>query len=218
MRDEERTGHPGPEGVPHGQFDAVYASGSPAWVIGRPQPVVETLLDRGWIEAGPVLDVGCGTGENLVEIARRRSELEIVAVDSVAQAIERARSLIERVGVDTAVSLEVVDLRERIPTGPFGTVLDAGVLHVFSDEDRSGYLDRVAEALLPGGRYLVVVFSDRETRPGGPRRLSREELGRALAAAGLEVESIEDTRYLTTTMEGGARALLACARRPIPGS
>ena len=218
MRDEDRAGHPGSEGVPHGQFDAVYASGTPAWVIGRAQPVVNTMLDRGWIEEGPVLDLGCGTGENLVEIARRRSQLEIVAVDSVARAIERARRLVELAGVGAAVSLEVVDLRENIPAGPFGTVLDAGVLHVFSDEDRRGYLDRIAGVLVPGGRYLAVVFSDQETRPGGPRRLSREELGRVLATAGLEVESIEETRYLTTTMEDGARALLACARRPIPGS
>ena len=197
---------------------AAEAAGNPAWVVGRPQPAVETMLERGWIDRGPLLDAGCGTGENLVEIARRRPDLEIVGVDSVIRAVDRARSQVELAGLAARVSLEVVDLRRRIPAGPFGTVLDAGVLHVFSDEDRARYLDRVAGVLKPGGRYLTVVFSDAETRPGGPRRMSRDELERAMVAAGLEVESIEDARYLTTTMEDGARALLACAGRPISGS
>ena len=206
------NGHPGPEGVPHRQFETAYAAGDPAWVIGEAQPVVCELLERGWLDRGPLLDAGCGTGENLVEIARRRPGLQITAVDAVPEAVDRARRLIAAQGLESRIALGVTDLRTDLPPGPFGTVLDAGVLHVFSDADRRAYLERVVRSLVPGGWFLTVVFSDRERRPGGPRRLGERELTRVLMEAGLVIEAIEEARYHTTSLEGGAEALLARAR------
>ena len=57
---------PPPEGrpprPPH-DFDAIYAVGTPAWDIGRPQPTFDHLATAGEL-VGRVLDVGCGTGEH----------------------------------------------------------------------------------------------------------------------------------------------------------
>ena len=208
------AGFPGHEGVPHRQFATAYEQGTPAWCIGRPQPVVSSVVDRGWFTNGPFLDAGCGTGENLIEIIGRHPGLQGLGVDSVPAAVRAAGVGVRAAGLEDRVELEVVDLRKTFPAGPFRTILDAGVLHVFSDADRRRYLSDVARALLPGGEFVVVVFSDSEIRPGGPRRIGRDELDAGLTEAGLEVLSIEECRYWTTTWDDGAAAWLARARRP----
>ena len=210
----EPTGFPGPEGVPHRQFANAYEQGTPAWCIGRPQPVVLEILDRGWLANGPLLDAGCGTGQNLIEIAGRHPEMRGLGVDSVPAAVRSAEEGVLQAGLGKRVETEVADLRMGVPPGPFQTILDAGVLHVFSDHDRRRYLSGVVESLLPGGEFVVVVFSDAEIRGGGPRRMGREELKAALVEAGLEVLEIEACRYWTTSWDDGAAAWLGRSRRP----
>ena len=62
--------------------------GKPPWDIGGPQPAFEALADAGEI-AGPVLDAGCGTGENALFLAALG--FEVVGVDAVEAAVEAAR-------------------------------------------------------------------------------------------------------------------------------
>ena len=71
--------------------------GKPPWDIGRPQPAFEALADAGEI-AGPVLDAGCGTGENTLFLAARG--LEVVGVDAVEAAVEAARRKAVARGLD----------------------------------------------------------------------------------------------------------------------
>ena len=64
--------------------------GKPPWDIGRHQPAFEALADAGEI-VGPVLDAGCGTGENALFLAARG--FEVVGVDAVEAAVEAARRM-----------------------------------------------------------------------------------------------------------------------------
>jgi cyclopropane fatty-acyl-phospholipid synthase-like methyltransferase len=55
----------------------------------------------------------------------------------------------------------------------FDSVIDSGLFHVFSDEDRKRYVGGLATVLKPGGRLFLLCFSDEEpgTRGrGGCRR------------------------------------------------
>jgi ubiquinone/menaquinone biosynthesis C-methylase UbiE len=205
---------PGAEGVPHEQFHDVYRAGKAAWCIGRPQPVVMACLERGWFDDGPILDAGCGTGENAVAIAKAHPTIQVLAIDAVPEALASAARSIDEANVSDQVTLNEVDLRQSLPPGPFAWILDAGVLHVFSDVDRGAYLTRVAASLQPGGSFVTIVFRDDETRPRGPRRLGGEELGTALSQAGLRVDSIEPCLYDSVVHDGGARSWLARAVRP----
>ncbi|MGH9528885.1 MAG: hypothetical protein ACRD2S_03095, partial [Terriglobales bacterium] len=51
-------------------WDASYQDGPAPWDIGQAQPAVVRLASAGgFAGAGPVLDAGCGTGENALHIA-----------------------------------------------------------------------------------------------------------------------------------------------------
>src|SRR5204863_6739151 len=76
----------------------------------------------------------------------------------------------------------------------FGAVIDSGLFHVFSDEDRRRYVEGLATVLKPAGRLFLLCFSDEEPGTHGPRRVSKTELHAAFAE-GWCVESIEPTRY-----------------------
>ena len=69
-------------------------AGVPPWDIGRAQPEVVRIADAGGF-GGAVIDVGCGTGENALELSARG--LAVVGADAAPRAIEK-RSEERRVG------------------------------------------------------------------------------------------------------------------------
>jgi SAM-dependent methyltransferase len=101
----------------------------------------------------------------------------------------------------------------------FDTVIDSGLFHVFSDEDRKRYVEGLASVLKPGGRLFLLCFSDEEPGTQGPRQVSQKELHDAFAK-GWVIESIEPSRYEVrpdlkdlTFSEGGPKAWFAVIRR-----
>src|SRR5262245_36068433 len=132
--------------------------GTPPWDLGRPQRAFVRLEEEGQI-AGPVLDAGCGTGEHALYLAARGHE--VVGVDLVPKAIERARAKAAERGL--AATFVVGDVLELEALGrSFQTVVDCGVFHVFDDADRARYVASLARALRPGGPYHMLAFSDAE--------------------------------------------------------
>jgi len=61
----------------------------------------------------------------------------------------------------------------------FDSVIDSGLFHVFSDEDRQHYVQGLWSVLKPGGRLFLLCFSDAEPGDQGPRRVSRKEIEEA---------------------------------------
>src|SRR5262249_38556485 len=101
----------------------------------------------------------------------------------------------------------------------FATVIDCGLFHVFSDDDRRRYVRGLARVLEPGGRLFLACFSDEEPGTEGPRRGSRQELYDAFAD-GWEIESVQPVRCEVhpeftdiTCSEGGPKAWFAVVRR-----
>jgi cyclopropane fatty-acyl-phospholipid synthase-like methyltransferase len=184
-------------------FDALYA-GTPPWDIGRPQPAFLALAEAGGIR-GRVLDVGCGTGEHVLMAAGLG--LEATGLDAAPTAIEAARRKARDRGLTARFlvwdALRLAELGER-----FDTVLDSGLFHVFADEDRPRFVDGLRAVVNPGGRYLMLCFSERQPGLCGPRRVTQDEI-RASFADGWWVDAIEPARFDVTFDPNGAHAWLA---------
>jgi SAM-dependent methyltransferase len=168
-------------------WDPAYlATAPPPWDIGRPQPAFIRLAEAGRL-TGRVLDVGCGTGEQTLMAAAHGADA--IGVDVARTAIERARSKAAERGI--AVLFKVADALDLGTLGVIAdTIIDCGVFHVFSDEDRPRYVASLASVLRPGGMLYLMCFSERQPGGFGPRRVRQEEL-RESFSDGWAVESIE---------------------------
>ncbi len=182
-------------------FDWAYRNGTPAWDIGRAQPVVERLADEGAF-VGSVLDVGCGTGENALSLAARG--LVVTGVDAAPTAIARAQEKAAARGLSAtflvADALALPDLGQT-----FDAALDCGLFHVLSDVQRVQFERSLRAVLRPGARYFLLCFSDRQPGSMGPRRVSQAEI-RTTFTDGWRVDAIEAARFATRDPVRGTQA------------
>ena len=188
-------------------FDAFYRQGTPPWQIDRPQPAFLALRDAGLVR-GSVLDVGCGTGDHALMAAA--DGFAAVGLDGSSTAIEMARARAEERGLEVEFVVgNALDLA-AVVRGPFDTIIDSALFHVFDDSDRAAYVAGLAEVLAPGGHYLMLCFSDQVPGEVGPRRISEAEI-RATFADGWQVESVERTEMIVT--EAAVPALVAVIQK-----
>jgi cyclopropane fatty-acyl-phospholipid synthase-like methyltransferase len=184
-------------------FDVAY-EGTPPWDIGRPQASIVRLAEAGEI-GGSVLDVGCGTGENALYLAERGHE--VVGVDAAPAAIERAQAKARDRGIEAKFlvwdALRLAEL-ERV----FDTAIDVGLFHSFQDEERPVYAESLHAAIEPGGRYLMLCWSERNEWGYGPRRVTQAEI-RETFTEGWTVDSIEDAAFETNEPGWSIHAWLA---------
>ena len=172
--------------VPH-DFDAGYQEETQPWDIGRPQAAFVRLVDAGEVR-GRVLDVGCGTGQHALMAAAHG--LEATGIDAAPTAIRLAREKAAQRSLETR--FEVWDALDLPALGEqFDTVLDCGLFHVFDDDERIRFAAGLGEIVVPGGRYFVLCFSDKQPGDWGPRRIAEDELRRCFAD-GWQVDSITD--------------------------
>jgi ubiquinone/menaquinone biosynthesis C-methylase UbiE len=178
-------------------FEQAY-QGQPPWDTGRPQPAIVRLAEAGQI-TGSVLDVGCGTGEIVLDLAARGHDSW--GVDFVPAAIERARAKAAQRGI--AAQFVVGDALELDQLGrQFDTVIDCGLFHTFSDDERPRFVCSLAAVLRSGGTLHILCFSDQEPGSDGPRRIAREEIVEAYGD-GWRVRQIEPAVFDAVVRPGG---------------
>jgi 2-polyprenyl-3-methyl-5-hydroxy-6-metoxy-1,4-benzoquinol methylase len=110
-------------------FENAYAGKVP-WDIGKLQGPFIAVADRVSI---PVLDAGGGTGDTALFFAARGHR--VTGIDFADEAIRRARVKAAERGLSVEFlvkdALTLGDGGER-----FASVIDSGLFHVFSDDDR----------------------------------------------------------------------------------
>ena len=113
------------------------------------------------LPAGAALELGCGTGDTSVYLAKQG--WQVTAVDFVPSALEKARTKarVDSITVNFAHA-DVRHLRQAGITGPMQLIVDNGCLHNMSDDDRDAYVREVSAVAAPDARLLIVAFL-----PGG---------------------------------------------------
>ncbi len=191
-------------------FESAYGEKAP-WDIAGPQPAVVGLEEAGEIR-GSVLDAGCGTGENALYLASRGHE--VWGLDFVSVAIERANVKAKERGL--SVHFQVGDALKLDQLGrTFNAVIDCGLFHTFTDEERPLYVSGLATVVRPRGSVNILCFSDQEPPGAGPRRVTQQEIRDAFRE-GWQVIEIRETRFqasdhpeVRTFTPGGPKAWLA---------
>jgi cyclopropane fatty-acyl-phospholipid synthase-like methyltransferase len=200
------------DSIDRATFENLYDKKAP-WDIGKPQTAFAAVADQ---VTGAVLDAGCGTGEHALFFAAQGHR--VTGIDFVEEALRRARAK----AAERGLAVEFL-LKDATKLGDwdqrFASVIDCGLFHVFSDEDRRRYVQGLAQVVEPGGRLFLMCFSDEEPGTEGPRRVSRQELYDAFTG-GWEVESVQPTRIDVNPefaearfSEGGPKAWFAIIRR-----
>jgi SAM-dependent methyltransferase len=211
FRGRRATSHERMAGQP---WDASYHDGPAPWDIGQPQPAIARLASQGGF-VGAVLDVGCGTGENALHVARLGLPVLGVDVAETALAIAREKA-IERQIADPRIEVEFVaaDAFQLERLGRmFETVLDCGLFHTFDSGERARYAASLASVTEHDGTLYVLCFSD-QSPDTGPHPVSQQELTAAFSPEhGWNIAAIEPDRIQTRFHDNGAPAWFATIKR-----
>jgi len=129
------------------------------------------------LDAGPgtlVLEIGCGTGRNLIAAARRYPGARFVGIDISQEMLATARTNVTRAGLEQRITLAQGDATAFDPAtlsagAGFDRVFLSYTLSMIPDWHAA--LAQAAAALVPGGRLDLVDFGQQERLPAAFRRL-----------------------------------------------
>ncbi len=113
-----------------------------------------------------VADVGCGTGNSSIAMAKAYPGVRVRGIDLDAASIEAARANAREAGVDDRVEFEVRDAADPALAGSFDLVTAFEVIH--DTTDPVGTLRAMRNLCAKGGAVLVVDerVADEFTAPG----------------------------------------------------
>lgn len=184
------------------------------WYRGR-RRVLEAVLDGLALPAAArILDAGCGSGRNMVELERRG---DVRGVELAPASVEAARA--RGVGDVVAGSLE-----ERLPFdgGAFDLAVALDVLeHLREDEP---VLRELARVVAPGGRLVVTVpqyawlWGEHDVLSHHRRRYTRALLVGRAAGAGWVPERLTAFNSVALPAVAAARLVQRLRRRAEPAS
>ena len=161
------------------------------WDDGVPNPHLVRWLDaRGEVSPGTrALDIGCGYGDNTVELGKRG--YSVMATDISKTAVARAKSRV----ADYNVEAQVQDILKP-PTGwreRFDLVVEIYTMQVMPPPERARLVSVLPQLLRPGGAIVVVCRGRQPSDPLGqfPWPLIRSEV-EGIAYEDVELVSFED--------------------------
>jgi SAM-dependent methyltransferase len=190
------------------RWDFYYLLGKTPWDSGITPPEIVQLVEGGRILPGRALDVGCGTGTNVVYLAQHGFDAS--GADVSARAIGQAQAKIRAARINArVVAGNLLDQAHFPFSGPFDFVMDIGVMHLFDETDRERYAAVVAGLLRSGGYHFTFGFKPGMARrrgfwglTAGPLGIAAADVERAMAPQGVILLEAHDAGI---TPEGVSR-------------
>jgi cyclopropane fatty-acyl-phospholipid synthase-like methyltransferase len=159
-------------------FTLQYWLKNPPWDTGITPPEVYRFLNAH--PPGRALDLGCGTGTNVITLAEHGWQAS--GVDFVPRAIRTARRKARRAGVEDRTEFFVGDaLSPDSFQGEYDLILDIGCFHSFPEEAADPYGRNLSGHLVQGGTYLLYAHINPGPGPGhGASEVSLDKVGEYL--------------------------------------
>lgn len=177
----------------------------PPWDTGiSPPELIEFIQSHA---PGRAIDIGCGTGTNVITLAQ--AGWKVTGVDFAPRAIQIARRKIKAAHIQAEISVNDATKLQGVE-GSFDLALDIGCFHSLSQSGQEKYLDQLDGILASKGCWLMYGFfrPDADQAPPG---LVEADIGRL--SARLTLLSRRDG------LEKGARPsawFLFQKKRPVP--
>jgi len=161
------------------RFEKRYIDKDLPWDVKRRDFNLANLVEDGTITPCKVLEIGCGTGDNAIYLAK--NSFKVTACDASKTAISMARNKAQKEGA--SILFHYLDfLHEQVPGEPFDFVFDRGCFHSFDlDKERSTYAKNTASLLRSDGLWLSLIGSaDDVIRTTGPPKRSAQNIVNAV--------------------------------------
>lgn len=174
------------------------------YLLGRDGLIADLAPPPG----GSVLEIGCGTGRNLIAVGKAWPGAQLFGIDISEAMLETARASVTKAGVTATLSQGDAcdfDAQALFDRATFDRVFISYALSMIPDWKAA--LVQAASCVAPGGRLEVVDFGQQDRLPGLWRRAlfgwlarfhvaPRAELGRVIAALAKETGSAGHCRSL----------------------
>lgn len=135
---------------------------NPPWDSGISPPELLNFIEQH--PPGKVIDIGCGTGTNVVTLAE--AGWGVTGVDFAPRAIRIAKRKARKAGIEAALHVrDATNLKDI--NGPFDLALDMGCFHSMG-EAKTDYLSELDRILAPGGHWLMYAFFKPSPHLSGP--------------------------------------------------
>src|SRR6266487_3450195 len=107
-----------------------------------------------WDQKGPVLDVGTGTAQIPIELARHAPKAQIVAIDLAEHMLEVGRENVRQAGFADRIRLERQDAKRLpYPSHSFAAVISNSIVHHIPEPGK--VLAEMVRVTRPGGLLFV---------------------------------------------------------------
>lgn len=174
-------------------FKDSYDKNNAPWDSGRPEPELLRLIDAGKLPGKTLLEFGCGTGTNAIELVRRG--YTVTAVDYIQkaldQAIEKAAAAKVKIDFRKADLLAQPDLG-----GPYDVIFDRGVYHSLRMENIGAFKTVLERVTRPGSLWLCLAGNAKEQTEYGPPRVHEHEFRSELEPL-FDILELRETKFET---------------------
>jgi len=147
-------------------INTLYGLGRVVWDTPTPAEIRAITEGPAALPTGRALDVGCGTGTNVIYLAQHG--WQATGVDFAPNAIRQAQKQAENEPLAQFLVGDVTKLRAQGVQGPFQLVIDNGCLHTIPFRQRDAFVQEVAAVMSSSGLLMMWEIATTARRlPGG---------------------------------------------------
>lgn len=160
-------------------FEGRYRADDLPWNHDTPDFNLVNLFNKKRITAKKILDIGCGTGQNSIWLAK--NGFKVTGADFSNTAIKMAKENAKKANVEVTF-IENDFLKEKVKGSPFGFIFDRGCFHTFDRaEEREAFAENAANHLEETGKWFSLIgCRDEKREEEGPPQRSLNDIVTAI--------------------------------------